>query len=176
MRFNKKFVLALFAAIILIVCAIVLSDGSSGYSCTATISKDKLEMDSNDATYMFDGVTIQKDDDDYSAIKEYFKKQYEAGNLCHEDPTKLELQFADNIPQSITWSEYYYHLESDSFLYGNPNSTSTVENVGENAILQIGINDSIVLNSSYPPKKCYRIIRIVCRYENQMVEYYIFFG
>lgn len=151
----------------------------SGSSCKVKINKDKLEISSDNETYIFNGITVQSNNDyAYSEIKEHFKKQYEDGNLSHNNPTELELQFEDEIPKSIAWCEYYYDPELDSFLYSNMEVTSTVEEeeISENTVLKIGSNKSVILDSSSKPQKRYRIIRLVCGFDEQMVEYYIFFG
>lgn len=155
------------------------SDNITGYSCKVKINKNRLEISSEDETYIFNGITVENEYEcTYSQIKEYLKKQYEEGIISNNDPTELELQFEDEIPRSITWCEYYYDPEIDSFLYSDMEVSSTVEKeeISANTVLKIGLNNSDILDSSFRQQKRYRIIRIDCKFDEQMVEYYVIFG
>lgn len=143
-------------------------------SCVATINKEKLEIDSNNGTYIFYSNIIQDENNSNFKLSEYFEEMLEAGSLCHQDPVELTLQFADEMPSAVMWCQYYYRAGEGTFPNNSPEDTTTIDNVSEEVVLQLGNNIS-VLDSSIHPTKTYRIIRIICQYNSQTMEYYVIF-
>jgi len=102
----------------------------------------------------------------------------ENDNLCLMGGAvnKLELKFTETVPRSVTWYNHYYmDAETRIFIYPSLQQKNTVENIDATVILPIGGNLVAPLESSTKGREMFRIIRIVCEFDDQMIEYYIFF-
>lgn len=152
----------------------IISEIPLDTSCIATINIEKLEIESINGIYTFYGNAIQDENNSDFVLSDCFEEMRETGILCHQDPVELTIRFSDEIPSVVMWSQNYFRAATDAF----PNSTSkeptTIENLNEEIVLQLGNNIS-VLDSSIHPEKTYRIIRLICQYDNKNMEYYIIF-
>lgn len=144
-------------------------------SCTVNMSIEKLETVFLGKEFVYQGSVIPKDSGvDFDKIKNTFVDQKENGNLFPVVPSVLELQFSDSIPQSVTW--YGIYMSDGNIAYPSLSIPKPLENIDVNTILPIGINLTPLLDADLTPKEYYRIIRIVCEYDDRIVEYNIFFN
>ena len=144
-------------------------------ACTVNISIEKLEfeMASFEKEFVFQGSVIPKDTGaDFEKIKNSFTVQKENGNLFSPIPAVLELHFSDAIPKSVTW--YGIYINNGNIAYPGLSIPMPLDNVDVKTILPIGMNLAAPLDSNSTSKEYYRIIRIVCEYGDQTVEYNVF--
>lgn len=151
------------------------SNASYGYSCTANVNIEKLEIESFEHKYVFNGSVIHKDNGVSSeATKELLQSQLESKNIF-PGCTELVLQFADITPHSVTWYNHYYiDAITKDFIYPSVQQSKTIDNIDTTVILPIGINLAMPLDSDLERREVFRLVRIVCEYDDQMIEYYIF--
>ncbi|MCL2488740.1 MAG: hypothetical protein FWE80_08660, partial [Oscillospiraceae bacterium] len=134
-------------------------------SCTVNISTEKLEMDFLEKGFVFQGDVMPKDDGvDFEKIEKSFAEQKENGNLFPASPRTLELRFSEAIPLSVTWYDIY--MVNGNIAYPSISIPRPLDTVGVKTILPIGMNMAMALDSDSTPKEYYRIIRIVCEYDD----------
>lgn len=143
---------------------------------TVNITKERLEIKTSlGFKYVFNGIEIQEDNGvNAETTNNLLKGQIENNNLCPTGETNLEIQFSDVMPRSVTWYNNYYMDLYNGFIYSDLQQMHTIDNVNASVVLPIGIDIAVPLNANYPSDKHYRIIRIVCDFDTQKVEYYIF--
>jgi len=144
---------------------------------TANITVEKLEAESAlGHMYVFSGIKIQKDNGiSAETTKEILQSQIESSNLCPAGGTDLELQFPEMIPQSVTWYNHYYmDAKTKAFIFSSIQQNKTVDTIEAAVVLPIGVNLAKTLDSNLETGEAYRIIRIVCEFDDQIIEYYIF--
>ena len=145
---------------------------------TANITEQKLEIETSFGhKYIFDGVIIQEDNGfDMRAVQELLQTQMDSIDLCPTGENDFEIHFIEAVPQSITWYNHYYlDAEAKEYKYPTLQQTKTVGEVGTTLILPIGMNLAIPLDSSVEGNEVIRVLRIVCEYNDQIIEYYVFF-
>ncbi|MCL1806641.1 MAG: hypothetical protein FWG31_02945 [Oscillospiraceae bacterium] len=145
------------------------------YSNAAHISAEKLEMATPGVTYVFDGIMIEEDKGILPVeCFDILTAQLERDDFLPGVGIDLTLDFTDEIPRSITWYNHYYMTTNGGFLYHNLQQAELIDKVDTSVVLQTGLNLAAGLSSTYPPQEHYRIIRIVCEFDEKKVEYYIF--
>lgn len=151
-----------------------LSEKPLETDCTAVINPEKLEIKSLEDAYTFDGKPLWADEASDFALREHFEERRAAGTLCHQDPTELTLQFSEEIPSALMWSQFFYREANEVFPAELAEGLTTVEDVGEEIVLPLGNNISLAY-SDFQTQPTYRIVRIICQYESEKVEYYAIF-
>ena len=94
--------------------------------------------------------------------------------------SEILIKFNDVPPERIKWFDYYMNADG-AFIYAGPKDRAAKEGaqahslgeVGESTILEAGMSRDRVLSSTQ--QKTYRGIRIVCEYEDRLVEHLMLF-
>ena len=146
--------------------------GSSG---TATIIDNKLEYDYFGETTPYSGYQVVGDSIDLNEIQLAFKRAYKSHNLAKSGATEVDLKFETEIPQKVIWGQFYIDSEGEYKLLSN-DSSHEVE-VNEHTVkLSIGGNTAKIVDSSVNNTSVFRIIHIICYYENVIKAYNIILG
>ena len=145
------------------------------YSANVTI--EKLEVESYLGNkFIFNGVEIPEDKGiNFETIGDLLKAHIENDDLCPMGSGDIKFYFTKAVPHSITWYNHYYMDLNGQFLYPSLWQTNTIDNVDASVVLPIGMDLAVSLDSHYPPKEHYRILRIVCEFDNQTIEYVVIF-
>lgn len=142
--------------------------------CVATISPEKFVIESLTGVSAFVGKPVQYENSSAFHLSAYFEEMCEMGMVCHQDPTELQIHFSDEIPSELMWRQCFYRASTDSISDKISEEFTTVENVSNDIVLQLG-NSASVLYAAAQTEPAYRIVHIICQYENQKVEYYAIF-
>lgn len=150
-------------------------DDALGYSCTANITMEKIELNCFGKKFIYFGNEVEKSNEPaFDKVRRSFQTELDNDNLSRGG-TEIVLKFSDVIPKSVTWDEYHIDFNVDFFFHHPNNLAHSVDNVGAVTVLPMGVDTSAALNSSLKSKMLYRAIRIVCEFENQTKEYNVFF-
>lgn len=143
---------------------------------TVNITEEKMEITSSLGNkYVFEGIKIQEGNEiTAEKVKELLQNYIDNKNLCPSETMNLNLQFTERIPSSVTWYNYYISAETKKINFSSLNQGNTIDNVDSTINLPIGLDMVYVSDSKFPSDKHYRTIRIVCDFDGQTVEYYIF--
>lgn len=142
--------------------------------CVVNISKEKLTINYQSDVYTFGGKPISDDFGSAFDIREYFFEMCEAGMICHQDPVDLNIRFDDKTPSRIVWSQFYYRVGANPFPKDSIAKNTIIDHIAGDVVLHLGNNIS-VLDSSTNTDRIYRIVRIICSFDNQSYEYYAIF-
>lgn len=147
-----------------------------------TITDDKMEFESKGGTLAIDGTAIESDDLNSShSIGERFGRLLHSNSvLSTNHSSQILIKFKDVPPERIKWFDYYMNADG-AFIYAGPKDMAAKEGaqahsigeVGELTILEAGMSRDRALSSSQ--QKTYRGIRIICEYEDRLVEHLMLF-
>ena len=146
-------------------------------SSAVRITPEALEIETSTGDkYVFPGNVIEADRGiSAAAAAEQLQAQKARGALCPPPGTSLALEFTDAVPKSVAcYNHYYLDAEGEKFLYEDLQKTIFIEPTKASATVPIETDMAFALSSVLSPAPHYRIVRIVCRFETQTVEYYIF--
>jgi|GEM_PF-5719224 hypothetical protein len=142
---------------------------------TGDETADCIKINSSDKAFVFQGNVISSDDGiDFEKAANYYNEQKEKDNLISGYFSGLELQFSESIPKSVMWYDIF-RKDGDiiaDYAYVASNSLSTVD---KTATLKFGTNPAFYPFSSKAEDAFPTIVRIVCEYDDQLVEYYVCF-
>ena len=142
-----------------------------------SISMENLEMTSSMGhKYVFSGNVVLED---YGVCPETVKELLETHTLNNESfpalINELILTFTGAKPKSVTCYYHYYSDMNGNLIYQSLQQIHSVENADDAVVLPIGTDHAVVLNSNHSEQKDhFRIIRIVCEFDDNLVEYYIY--
>lgn len=149
-------------------------DNWFGHSCAVNANMEHIEISLYGKEFVFQGNVISKDNDvDFEKIKNSFVEQKGNGNLVPDNPTILELRFLDVVPQAITWCDIY--IRDGNIVCPSLSKPQSVDEISAKTILPVGVNAVAALDSDMNADPAYKIIRFVCEYNDQTVEYVVFF-
>ena len=142
---------------------------------TANTTTEQIEANISGKDYIFQGNVISSNDGiDFEKAVNYYNEQKEKDNLISGYFSGLELQFSESIPKSIMWYDIF-RKDGDivaDYAYVASNSLSTVDKI---APLKFGTNPAFYPFSSKLEDVFPTIVRVVCEYDDQLVEYYVCF-
>lgn len=146
---------------------------------SVNIAGEKLEVTSSLGNkYVWNGTEIQEDMGiDLEVAREQLHAQIEGKTLCPMVSDDLELRFTDKIPTSIKWYNHYYiDANTEEFIYLTLQNNNTVadDEIGASVTFPVGTDLAAPLFASDPSPAYYRMLRIVCTFEDQTMEYFIF--
>lgn len=153
-----------------------ISSHMSPSSAIGLISKDTLTVEYLGTQRQYKSTKIDADDSSLlEAVTAVFTDEYNRNNLIKAGATNFILQFDGNMPCDVEWDEFYLD-STGKHHYNLKNNLSKIPETKDSTInIPIGIDSSIVLNQSVSSNPMYRVIRILCRYDDEMLSYIICF-
>lgn len=149
---------------------------------TVTISNDKMEFESKGGTLAIDGTAIQSEalNSSHSIGERFYRLLLSNSIFSTNYSSEILIKFNNVPPERIKWFDYYMNADG-AFIYAGPKDRAAKEGaqahslgeVGESTILEAGMSRDRVLSSTQ--QKTYRGIRIVCEYEDRLVEHLMLF-
>ena len=146
-------------------------------SSTVKITAEALEIETTSGDkYVFPGNGIEGDRGiSVDSAKEQLQAQKKRGALCSSLDSTLTLEFPDALPDAVKcYNHYYLDDDAQEFLYTDLQKTITVAEVKATTAIPIGMDMASAVSAVLSPVPHYRIVRIVCEFGEQTVEYYIF--
>ena len=141
--------------------------GSSG---TAIILDSKLEYDYLGETTTYSGYQVVGENIDLDEVQLVFKR-----DLAKSGATKIDLRFETEVPQKVIWRQFYIDSKGEYRLLSN-DSSQEIEVNEYTATVSIGSNMAKIVDSSVRNTRVFRIIHIICYYENVIKAYDIILG
>ena len=146
-------------------------------SSAIRITPAALEIEtSTGETYVFPGNVIEADRGlTPGAAAEQLRAQGERGALCPPIKNTVTLEFPDAVPTSVAcYNHYYLDAAEERFLYEDLQKTLFLEPTKSSVSVPLQMDMAFALNSVLTSHSYCRILRLVCSFEAQTVEYYIF--